>query len=149
MWSVGAGVSVPLWAGKKQRPLIVEAEALGEAASATEASLRRQVEARTEERLIRLEQIADEAKLDAEGVLVQDRLSVDSALASYRTGSVPFVTVLEALGTYFIDRRAAVSRLAGFIRAEADLREFSLGRAGPAATTSLRGTALSGSAPGM
>ena len=129
MWSVGVGVSIPLWAGKKQRPLIVEAEALGEAASATEASLRRQVEARTEERLIRLEQIADEAKLDAEGVLVQDRLSVDAALASYRTGSVPFVTVLEALGTYFIDRRAAVSRLAGFIRAEADLRELSLDRA--------------------
>jgi cobalt-zinc-cadmium efflux system outer membrane protein len=129
MWSLGVGVSIPLWAGKKQRPLIVEAEALGEAASATEASVRRQVEARIEERLIRLEQIADEAKLDAEGVLVQDRLSVDAALASYRTGSVPFVTVLEALGTYFIDRRAAVSRLAGFIRAEADLRELSLDRA--------------------
>jgi cobalt-zinc-cadmium efflux system outer membrane protein len=149
MWSAGVGVSIPLWAGKKQRPLIVEAEALGEAASATEASLRRQVEARTEERLIRLEQIADEAKLDAEGVLVQDRLSVDSALASYRTGSVPFVTVLEALGTYFIDRRAAVSRLAGFIRAEADLREFSLDRSGSAAMASSRSPSFSAAASRM
>ena len=149
MWSLGAGVSIPLWAGKKQRPLIVEAEALREAASATEASLRRQVEARTEERLIRLDQIADEAKLDAEGVLVQDRLSVDSALASYRTGSVPFVTVLEALGTYFVDRRAAVSRLAGFIRAQADLNEFSLDRAGPAAMASSRSTSFSAAAPRM
>jgi cobalt-zinc-cadmium efflux system outer membrane protein len=149
MWSLGAGVSIPLWAGKKQRPLIVEAEALGEAASATEASLRRQVEARTEERLIRLEQIADEAKLDVEGVLVQDKLSVDSALASYRTGSVPFVTVLEALGTYFIDRRAAVSRLAGFIRAEADLRELSLDRAGPAAMAPSPGPSFSGAASRM
>jgi len=134
MWSVGVGVSIPLWAGKKQRPLIVEAEALSEAASATEASLRRRIEARTEEGLIRVEQIAAEAKLDAEGVLVQDKLSVDAALTNYRTGSVPFVTVLEALGTYFIDRRAAVSRLAAFIRAEADLRELSLDRAGPAAS---------------
>jgi cobalt-zinc-cadmium efflux system outer membrane protein len=133
MWSAGVGVSIPLWAGRKQRPLIVEAETLGEAASATENSLRRQIQARTEERLIRLEQLAAEAKLDAEGVLVQDRLSVDAALASYRTGAVPFVTVLEALGTYFIDRRAAVSRLAGFIRAEADLRELSLGRGATAA----------------
>lgn len=149
MWSAGVGVSIPLWAGKKQRPLIVEAEALGEAASATEASLRRQVEARTEERLIRLEEIADEAKLDAEGVLVEDRLSVDSALASYRTGSVPFVTVLEALGTYFVDRRTAVSRLAGFIRAEADLKEFSLGRAGPAATAPSPGAALGAAASRM
>jgi outer membrane protein TolC len=149
MWSLGVGVSIPLWAGKKQRPLIVEAEALGEAASATEASLRRQVEARTEERLIRLEQIADEAKLDAEGVLVQDRLSVDAALTSYRTGSVPFVTVLEALGTYFVDRRAAVSRLAGFIRAEADLRELSLDRAGPVATASSPGPSFSAAASRM
>ena len=39
-------------------------------------------------------QSADEARLDAEGVLVQDRLSVDAALASYRTGAVPFVTGL-------------------------------------------------------
>lgn len=149
MWSLGVGVSVPLWAGKKQRPLIVEAEALGEAASATEASLRRQVEARTEERLIRVEQIAAEAKLDAEGVLVQDRLSVDAALASYRTGSVPFVTVLEALGTYFIDRRAAVSRLAGLIRAEADLRELSLDRAGSAPMASSPSPSFSAAASRM
>ena len=54
---------------------------------------------------------------------------MDAALASYRTGAVPFVTVLEALGTFFSDRRAAVGRLAGFLRAEADLREFSLDRA--------------------
>jgi cobalt-zinc-cadmium efflux system outer membrane protein len=128
MWSAGLGVSIPLWAGRKQRPLIVEAESLLESATAAEASLRRQAEARTQERLIRIEQLAAEAQLDAEGVLAQDRLSVDAALASYRTGSVPFVTVLEALGTYFADRRTAVSRLASLIRAEADLNEFSLDR---------------------
>lgn len=125
MWSVGLGVSIPLWAGQKQRPLIVEAESLSQSASAAEASLRRRIEAATEERLVRIEQLDAEAKLDAEGILVQDRLSVDAALASYRTGSVPFVTVLEALGTYFLDRRSAVDRLAGLIRAEADLYEFS------------------------
>jgi cobalt-zinc-cadmium efflux system outer membrane protein len=125
MWSAAVGVSIPLWAGRKQRPLIAEAESLSESAAAAEASLRRRIEAVTEERLIRIEQLAAEAKLDVEGILVQDRLSVDAALASYRTGSVPFVTVLEALGTYFSDRRSAVNRLAGLIRAEADLYEFS------------------------
>lgn len=149
MWSAGVGVSIPLWSGAKQRPLIAEAEALGEAASASEASLRRQIEARTEERLIRVEQIAAEAKLDAEGVLVQDKLSVDAALASYRTGSVPFVTVLEALGTYFVDRRAAVSRLAGFIRAEADLRELSLDRAGAAAMATSPSPSFGSASPRM
>ena len=128
MWSAAVGVSIPLWAGQKQRPLIVEADSLFESASAREASLTRQIQALTEERLIRIDSLAAEAKLDAEGILVQDRLSVDAALSSYRTGSVPFVTVLEALGTFFSDRRAAASRLASLIRAEADLHEFSLDR---------------------
>ena len=126
MWSAGVGVSVPLWVGKKQRPLIVEAQSLVEAASATEASLRRLALARTEERLIRIRQLGDESRLDSEALLVQDRLAVDAALASYRTGAVPFVTVLEALSTTFTDRRGAVARLADLLRAEADLREFSL-----------------------
>ncbi len=125
MWSAAVGVSIPIWAGVKQRPQIAEAESLLGSASAAEASLRRRIEAVTEERLIRIEQLDAEAKLDAEGILVQDRLSVEAALASYKTGSVPFVTVLEALGTYFSDRRSAVARLASLNRAEADLYEFS------------------------
>ena len=82
--------------------------------------------ARTEERLIRVRQLEGEARLDSDALLVQDRLSVDAALASYRTGGVPFVTVLEALNTSFTDRRSAVARLADLLRADADLRELSL-----------------------
>ena len=149
MWSAGVGVSVPLWAGKKQRPLIVEAQSLFEAASATEASLRRQALARTEERLIRIRQLGDESRLDSEALLVQDRLAVDAALASYKTGSVPFVTVLEALSTTFTDRRGAVGRLADLLRAEADLREFSLDGS-PSSAAMPKPPALSaGSAPKM
>jgi outer membrane protein, heavy metal efflux system len=136
MWSVGLGASVPLWAGQKQAPLIAEAESRVRAASAAEISLRALLKARTEERLIRLRQLAREAALDTDGILVQDQLSVDSALASYRTGAVPFVTVLEALSTLFGDRRSAASRLAGYMKAEADLREFSLEGPGPLAMTS-------------
>lgn len=132
MWSASVGVTVPLWAGRKQRPLVAEAEQLTSSAAANEEALRRRVEALTEERLLRLGQITRQAVLDAEGVLVQDRLSVDAALASYRTGTVPFVTVLEALGTYFSDRRAAIGRLAGLLRARADLDELSLERSAAA-----------------
>ena len=149
MWSAAVGVSIPLWAGKKQRPLVVEAESLFESASARETSLKRQIQALTEERLIRIESLDAEAKLDAEGILVQDRLSVDAALASYRTGTVPFVTVLEALGTYFSDRRAAVSRLASLIRAEADLHEFSVERSAPAPRISTTAAASTSAGPRM
>jgi outer membrane protein TolC len=149
MWSAGVGVSVPLWAGRKQRPLIAEAQSQFEAASATEASLRRQALARTEERLIRVRQLADESRLDSEALLVQDRLAVDAALASYRTGAAPFVTVLEALSTKFTDRRSAVARLADLLRADADLREFSLDGS-PSSAAMPKSPALSaGAAPRM
>ncbi|MFI5120085.1 MAG: TolC family protein, partial [Thermoanaerobaculia bacterium] len=128
MWSASAGVTVPLFAGARTRPLVAEAQGLAESAAKTEVALKAIARTRAEERLIRMRQLADEARLDAEGVLAQDRLSVDAALAGYRTGSVPFVTVLEALGTFYQDRRAAAGRLAGFLRAGADLTEYALDR---------------------
>ena len=147
MWSGGVGVTVPLFAGARTRPLVAEAQGLAESAATTEASFKAIARARTEERLVRMRQLADEAKLDSEGVLVQDRLSVDAALAGYRSGAVPFVTVLEALGTFYQDRRAAVGRLAGFLRADADLREYALDRT--AATPSLSTSAPASGAAGM
>ena len=89
MWSGGIGVTVPLFAGARTRPLVAEAQGLAESAATTEASFKAIARTRTEERLVRMRQLSDEAKLDSEGVLVQDRLSVDAALASYRSGAVP------------------------------------------------------------
>jgi hypothetical protein len=37
---------------------------------------------------------------------------VESAIASYRTGKVPFVTVLEALNTLYADRALYLTRVA-------------------------------------
>lgn len=126
MWAVGLGVSVPLFSSRKQEPRIREAEARLASARAAESDLRTRLLGRTEERLALLDQLAEEARLDRESLLVQDRLAVESALASYGTGSVPFVTVLEAIGTEFSDRRGALARLAGFLTAQADLLELSL-----------------------
>ncbi len=126
MWSVGLGVSVPLFSSRRQEPRVREAEARLAAAKAAESDVRSLLLARTEERLALLDQLAEEARLDRESLLVQDRLAVEAALASYGTGTVPFVTVLEAIGTEFSDRRAALARLAGFRTAQADLLELSL-----------------------
>jgi len=126
MWSVGLGVSVPLFSSRRQEPRVREAEARLAAAKAAESDVRSLLLARTEERLALLDQLAEEARLDRDSLLVQDRLAVEAALASYGTGTVPFVTVLEAIGTEFSDRRAALARLAGFRTAQADLLELSL-----------------------
>lgn len=140
MWSLGIGVSVPLWAGRKQAPLIAEAESLARASVSSEAAIRALLEARTKERLIRMRQLVKEAALDTGGLLVQDQLAVDAALVTYRTGGVPFVAVLEALGTLFVDRRAAASRLADLMKTEADLRELSLEGGRPGASASAPGS---------
>lgn len=126
MWAVGLGVTVPLFSGRKQEPRVREAEARLAAVKAAEADVRLRLRARTEERLALLSQLAEEARLDREALLVQDRLAVEAALASYSSGAVPFITVLEALSTEFADRRAALARLAAFRVGEADLRERSL-----------------------
>ena len=145
MWSASLGVTVPLWTGSKQRPLLAEAVGRERAARAAEEAVRARLRSSTEARLVRLAQLAREARIDTEGILVQDRLSVDAALASYTSGGVPFVTVLEALGTLFADRRAAVERAADFLKTEADLRELSL----DAVAGSTQAAAPSSSAPKM
>jgi outer membrane protein TolC len=138
MWSVGLGVTVPFFSGKKQEPRVREAEARLAAVKASVGDVRLRLRARTEELLALLSQLAEEARLDREALLVQDRLAVEAALASYTTGTVPFVIVLEALSTEFADRRAALGRLAAYRVAEADLRERSLGGAPmPAAASPL------------
>ncbi|HRY44189.1 MAG TPA: TolC family protein [Thermoanaerobaculia bacterium] len=138
MWSVGLGVTVPLFSGSRQEPRVREARARLAAVKAAEADVRLRLRARTETQLALLAQLAEEARLDREALLVQDRMAVEAALASYASGSVPFVTVLEAISTEFADRRAALARLAAFRIAEADLRERSLdGAPMPAASSPL------------
>ncbi len=130
-WSAGVGVTLPVWTGSKQKPLQLDAEGRERAAKAAEEALKVRLTGKTRERLVRLKQLAREARIDMEGILVQDRLAVDAALASYTTGSVPFISVLEALGTLFADRRAAVSRVADYLKTDADLHELSLDSASP------------------
>lgn len=135
MWAVGLGVTVPLFSGRKQEPRLREAQARLAAVKAAEADVRLRLRARTHTQLALLAQLAEEARLDREALLVQDRMAVEAALASYASGSVPFVTVLEAISTEFADRRAALARLAAFLVAKADLRERSLDGAPMAAAS--------------
>lgn len=64
-----------------------------------------ELEFRTRERFANLDSNLRVAKLYHEGILPLDQLSLEAAIASYRTGKVPFVTVLEALNALYADRR--------------------------------------------
>ncbi len=112
MWQVGVGITLPIYAGSRQRPRLAAAEADLRSEEARADSTRRELEFRTRERFENLAAVLKVARLYDEGVLPVDQLSLESAIATYRTGKVPFVTVLEALNTLYADRSIYRARLA-------------------------------------
>jgi outer membrane protein, heavy metal efflux system len=125
MWQAGVSVSLPL-NRKRRGSVVAEAEALLAAAQARVSAVTLQLRLRTEERLAQLEAAHKIAALYGEGIVPQDRMSVEAAVASYETGRVPFVTVLEALTTQYGDRVTLVRLVASQSRLRTSLDEASL-----------------------
>ena len=109
---VGLGITLPIFAGSRQRPLIASAEADVRTEEARASSTGQELEFRTRERFENLTAIMKIARVYGEGVLPVGQLSLESAIASYRTGKVPFITVLEALNSLYADRSIYLTRLA-------------------------------------
>jgi outer membrane protein, heavy metal efflux system len=112
MWQVGVGVTLPVFTASRQRPLLASAQADIRTEESRASSASQELEYRTRERFENLSAALKVARLYEEGVLPVDRLSLESAVASYRTGKVPFVTVLDALNTLYADRSVSLTRLA-------------------------------------
>jgi outer membrane protein TolC len=112
MWQVGLGITLPIHVGARQKPLLAAAQAELRSDQSRSASAALELEFRTRERFESLEAALRVSRLYREGVMPADQLSLESAIASYRTGKVPFVTVLEALNTLYADRAIYLSRLA-------------------------------------
>jgi outer membrane protein TolC len=112
MWQVGLGITLPIHVGSRQKPLLEEARAELSSSRSRAASAAQELELRTRERFRNLEAAIRVARLYREGVIPTDQLALESAVASYRTGKTPFVTVLEVLNTLYADRSVYLSRLA-------------------------------------
>jgi cobalt-zinc-cadmium efflux system outer membrane protein len=112
MWQVGVGITLPIYSRSRQRPRLSAAEADLRSELARATSARLDLELRTRERFENLTAVLRVAHLYGEGILPVDQLSLESAIASYRTGKIPFVTVLEALNTLYADRSIYRIRLA-------------------------------------
>lgn len=144
MWQVGLGISLPVFAGSRQRPLLASAQADLRAEEARASSIRQELELRTRERFANLTAVLKIARLYDEGVLPVDQLSLESAIASYRTGKVPFVTVLEALNTLYADRSLLLNRFA-----EAEKGRVSIDEADLQASAGMTGAAPAVGPAGM
>jgi outer membrane protein, heavy metal efflux system len=125
MWQAGIGVSLPVYR-KRISSGVAEAEAQWRSGERLVESVRLQLRYRVQERLAQLEATERIATLYGEGIVPQDRMSVDAALANYQTGKVPFITVLEALTTLYNDRTTHVGLVANHERIRASLEEASL-----------------------
>jgi outer membrane protein TolC len=112
MWQVGVGVSLPLWQNKRQRNQLAEAEARVAEQTAQTDLVARELELRTRERIAQLESANEVAALYRDKVIPLDELSYESALASYRAGKVPFITVFDAVSALYGDRASYLARLA-------------------------------------
>jgi outer membrane protein TolC len=125
MWQAGIGISIPLYR-KRLSAGLAEAEALQRSSQSVVDSVRLQLRFRTQERLTQLKTAERVATLYDQGIVPQDRMSVEAALANYQTGKVPFIAVLEALTTLYNDRATHLRILASHEQTLASLEEASL-----------------------
>ena len=112
MWQVGVGVSLPVWVNRRQQNQLAEAQARVVEQSAQTDVVGRELEFRTRERIAQLESANDIATIYQDKIVLLDQLSYESALASYRAGKVPFITVFDAVNSLYSDRASYLSRLA-------------------------------------
>lgn len=96
MGSAMIGLSVPIFAGRRQLKLREEAAALEQASEAALTEQRAEVSARIQELTAALEQNRALIALYRREVLPQAAANVASALAAYRAGTVDFLTLIDA-----------------------------------------------------
>ena len=92
--TVMVGLSLPVWSGSKQEPQRREMEALRSMEEAREGDLIAQTRANLTELRARMERARTLHELYRTSILPQANAAVESALSSYRVGSVDYMTLL-------------------------------------------------------
>ncbi|HEU5249462.1 MAG TPA: TolC family protein [Thermoanaerobaculia bacterium] len=148
MWQAGVGVTLPIFARSRQGPRFAAATDERRSEEARAASVALDLDLRTRERFERLKAALEVARLYRDGVLAMDRLSLEAALASYRTGKAPFITVLEALNALYADRETYLGRVAEAERWRVAIDEAEPGASSMANSTVAKPAAAAGSPAG-
>jgi outer membrane protein TolC len=112
MVTLTMAVNLPVWRESKLAPRVAEAVALREQASSLYQAQRNEVSANLRQQVATAEQNLKSAQLYQTTILPQSRLTVESALASYRVNRVDFLTLLDsqmAVFTYEINLATAMA----------------------------------------
>ncbi len=95
MVSIMVGVSLPIWAGKRQLPLRREMAAMQAGEEAMAQDLANETFAQLTEQRAEAERARDLAELYRTAILPQAHAAVESALSAYRVGRVDFQTLIQ------------------------------------------------------
>lgn len=134
MGSLMLGVSLPVFANRRQLQMRRETEAMEQMATAELTDMRAQVNARITEVAAELDRDAALLDLYQREVLPQAEANVTSAFAGYRVGQVDFMTLVDAQMTVNEYRQEVYSLLADYGRMLAEL-EMAVGREIPSTAT--------------
>lgn len=125
MWVAGFGVSWPI-SKKARESAVAEAEIRAGGDGHVEEAMALQLAYRTQERFARALSAEQLIALYDRSVIVQDELTLQSAIANYQAAKVPFVSILEAVTTLYADRWARATLIADHARLRASLDEAAL-----------------------
>jgi cobalt-zinc-cadmium efflux system outer membrane protein len=103
VWLAGVGLSVPF--NRKARTAAI-AEANLTMTGSARAGESRDLELRflTTQRVLRALSLEKTVELYDDGIVLQDRMTLEAAIANYQNGRVPFASVLDAMMTHYTDR---------------------------------------------
>jgi outer membrane protein, heavy metal efflux system len=112
MWSLGVGISVPIWSGRKQQKAVEENQARQAGDAQGEEAIRQVLLLRVRERVALLNALVKTNRRFRETVLVLSEATSRSTISQYEVGRLPFASVLEALGSYLVDRSSYLESVA-------------------------------------
>ena len=127
MISITLAINLPVWRKSKRDPMVAEAEAMRDQASAMYQAKLNELDAMLRQQVAAAEQSLKAARLYETGLLPQARLTADASLAAYRVGRVDFFTLLDSRMTVFNAEVSYAASLAGYNKALTEI-EFLTGQ---------------------
>ena len=121
MVTLTMAVNLPVWRESKLAPRVAEAVALREQASSLYQAQRNEVSANLRQQVATAEQNLKSAQLYQTTILPQARLTVESALASYRVNRVDFLTLLDSQMAVFNYEISLATAMANYNKALAEI----------------------------
>jgi outer membrane protein TolC len=107
-WMASVGLSLPIWRSKL-RAGVAEAEAMRSMAEADLRALTRMIEGEAAVAVSQLQAARDRQLALSTDVLPRARMAIEPAVASYASGQLPLVSVIEAVQTLWLVRSELIA----------------------------------------